>query len=89
MIAATDRLLNMSNDNTIFIPGHGPLSGKKDLTAYKNMLVTVRTRVANGIKQGKTLDQIIATDPAKEYKAVFDKGWFIRTVYDSLKKEYR
>ena len=86
MIAATDRLLNMSNDNSIFIPGHGALSGKKDLLGYKNMLETVRSRVANGIKKGKTLDQIIATDPAKEYKSVFDKGWFIRTVYDSLKK---
>lgn len=86
MIAAIDRLLKLSNDETKIIPGHGMLSGKKDLLDYKKMLLTVRTRVADRIKKGRTLDQIIASNPAKEYPGVFDKADFTRTVYYSIKK---
>jgi hypothetical protein len=62
------------------------IAAKKDVQDYKNMLVTVRNRIADGIKQGKTLDDIIAMDPTKEYTAGFDRSAFIMLVYDSLKK---
>ena len=86
MIAGADQILKMINDDTKIIPGHGQISNKKDLIDYKNMLQTVRNRVADGIKAGKTIDQIINADPAKEFKTVFDKAFFIQTVYNSLKK---
>ena len=50
------------------------------------MLQTVKNRVADGIKAGKTIDQIINSDPAKEFKTVFDKVFFIQTVYNSMNK---
>ena len=31
-------------------------------------------------------DQIINSDPAKEFKTIFDKAFFIQTVYSSIKK---
>ena len=86
MIAGADQILKMINDDTKIIPGHGQISNKKDLIDYKNMLQTVRNRVADGIKAGKTIDQIINSDPAKEFKTVFDKAFFIQTVYNSIKK---
>jgi glyoxylase-like metal-dependent hydrolase (beta-lactamase superfamily II) len=86
LIRAIDRFLLLTNDQSKIIPGHGALSAKKDLIDYKNMLVTVRTRVAEGIKQGKTLQQVIESNPAKEYSTIFDKAIFIQLVYDSLKK---
>ena len=86
MIDGADRLLKLSNDETKIIPGHGMLAGKKDLQDYKNMLQTIRDRVADGIKKGKTLDQIITSNPAKEYTSVFDKTGFITMVYEGLKK---
>jgi len=85
-IAAMDILLKVVNDQTLIIPGHGPLSNKKDMQDYKEMLLTVRGRVAEGIKSGKTLDQIIDSNPAKEYNTIFDKIEFIRFVYESIKK---
>jgi hypothetical protein len=48
--------------------------------------LTVRDRIADGIKQGKTLEQIIGTDPTKEFKSVFDRKDFVKSVYDSLRK---
>ena len=86
MIKATENLIAITNDQSKIIPGHGQLSTKKDLIDYKNMLVTVRTRIADGIKQGKTLQQIADSDPLKGYTAVFDKYFFVESIYKSLKK---
>jgi cyclase len=86
MIKATDQLLATTNEQSKIIPGHGAISNKKDLMDYRNMLQTVRKRVAGGIKKGKTLQQIIDSDPAKEFTAVFERSLFVQSVYDSLKK---
>jgi hypothetical protein len=43
-------------------------------------------KIADGIKQGKTLEQIVDSNPTKEYVTVFDKTIFIQAVYDSLRK---
>jgi len=86
MIKAIENLIAVTNDQSKIIPGHGNLSTKKDLIDYKDMLVTVRKRVADGIKQGKTLQQIADSDPLKGYIAVFDKYFFVEAIYKSLKK---
>ena len=46
MIAATDIYLNLANDGTKIVPGHGPLTNKAGLATYRDMLVTARDRVA-------------------------------------------
>jgi len=78
--------LKMINDETKIIPGHGQISNKKDLQDYKNKLQTIRNRIADGIKAGKTVDHIINSDPTKEFKTGFDKVFFVQSVYKSLKK---
>ena len=87
MIDAISNLLKNVNEETKIIPGHGAISYKKDLQDYKDMLQTVRDRVAEGIKVGKTIDQIIDSNPAKEFTGVFDKIEFVRIVYNSIKKQ--
>lgn len=86
MIKAIESLITITNDQSKIIPGHGAMSTRKDLIDYKNMLVTVSNRVADGIKQGKTLQQIADSDPLKGYVAVFDKYFFVESIYTSLKK---
>ena len=86
MIKAVEKLITVTNDQSKIIPGHGAMSTKKDLIDYKNMLVIVRNRVADGMKQGKTLQQIADSDPLKGYVAVFDKYFFVESIYNSLKK---
>jgi glyoxylase-like metal-dependent hydrolase (beta-lactamase superfamily II) len=39
VIAATERVIALSDDQTKIIPGHGPLATKADLIVYRNMLV--------------------------------------------------
>lgn len=90
MIAAVDRLLGLINDNTKVIPGHGALSDSKGLQEYMEMLVTVKERVELQIKEGKTLEEIIASKPTSD----FDKGrnnWmpsegFVKIVYNDISK---
>ena len=86
MIKATDLLIARTNDQSRIIPGHGKLAVKNDLFDYKKMLATVRKRVADGMAQGKTLEQIVDTNPTKEYVTVMDKTLFVKAIYDSLKK---
>jgi glyoxylase-like metal-dependent hydrolase (beta-lactamase superfamily II) len=86
MIKGLDELLNRANDSSAIIPGHGKLAGKKDVLEFKNMLVTVRDRIAKAIKEGKTVDEIMKADPTKEFISTFERKEFVKSVYDSMKK---
>lgn len=95
VIKAADRMLAMVNDQTKIIPGHGPLSDAKGLKRYRDMLSTIRGRVAKLIDEGKELKEVLAATPSKDY----DAGWankfnlgftkpdvFVSRVYADLKK---
>lgn len=71
MVAAADRVLKIASDDTKIIPGHGPLSNKAELRAYRDMLNAVAERVAKLIADGKTTDEVVAARPT----ARFDERW--------------
>jgi len=88
-IAAADRVLAMAGERTRIIPGHGPLSGRAELRAYRDMLATVRDRVRALARQGKTLEQVLAARPSAEFDARWGQGFmkpepFVRIVYQSV-----
>lgn len=89
MIASASRVLGMIDGNTWLIPGHGELAGRAELAAYRDMLTTVRDRVARLIREGRSQDQAVAANPT----ASVDSDWetseagterFVRLVYRSL-----
>ena len=84
-----DEVLSRIDDRTIVIPGHGPVSNKRELQFYRDMLWTVRNRVSALVAQGKSLEEVIAARPSQE----FDEAWasdrvgpdgFAAMVYQSL-----
>jgi glyoxylase-like metal-dependent hydrolase (beta-lactamase superfamily II) len=92
VIAAVDRVLVMTDDLTKIIPGHGPLSDKRELKAYRAMLVAVSAKITALVKAQKTLAQVIAAKPTKEFDAAWGKGFlkpeqFVEIVYTSVKKQ--
>jgi glyoxylase-like metal-dependent hydrolase (beta-lactamase superfamily II) len=92
MIRAVDQVLTMIDGNTKIIPGHGPLSNKEKLQDYRKMLATIRERVAQYIKERKTLMEILAAKPTQEFDAALEQGFmnterFVEIVYHSLTKE--
>jgi cyclase len=69
MISAVEWALANVDDNTQIMPGHGPLSNKKGLQEFHNMMVTVRERILKMIKQKKTLEQVVAAKPTADFDA--------------------
>jgi len=63
LIEASDRVLAVIGDNTKIIPGHGVVSSKADLREVRDIMATVRDRIAAEVAVGKTLEQVIAADP--------------------------
>ncbi len=91
MIAATDIYLKLANDKTKIVPGHGPLTDKAGVTAYRVMLVAARDRMAKLVAAGKSEQDVIAAKPFADYDAKLGMNDqqatnFIRVVYHSLKK---
>ena len=70
-IAACDLVLGMVTDSTRIIPGHGPLGNRAQLKAYRDMLLTVATRVSQAILDGKSDEEIVKMGVTRE----FDEHW--------------
>jgi cyclase len=89
MIAAANQGLAMTNAETRFIPGHGPLATRADLVRYRDMLVTVRDRVGKLIARHRTLKQILDAKPLADLDAQWGNGnikadQFLTIIYGSL-----
>lgn len=89
MIAATDKLLMLTDDDTRIIPGHGPVADKADLMTYNMMLREVADRVTTAQSQEQTLDQFLAGTPLADYEDEWGDGFlptekFVRIVWDGI-----
>ncbi|MGE0158129.1 MAG: MBL fold metallo-hydrolase [Gemmatimonadales bacterium] len=62
-------LIGMSGPNTKIIPGHGTVSTRADVIAFRDMILDVRARVAALVAQGRTIEQVLAARPASAYEA--------------------
>lgn len=90
MIAAADTALKLTNAETKFIPGHGPLSGAKELKEYRAMLATVSERMHKLIKAGKSREEVIKSKPTADLDAKWGAGFlnadaWVGIVYDGIK----
>ncbi len=91
VIAAADKVLALADDRTKIIPGHGPLSSKADLQAYRDMLATVRDRIVKLVRAGKTQEQVLAAQPTREFDAKWGNGFmkpdvWVGRLYVELKR---
>ena len=91
VLAAVDGVLKTVGDGTKIIPGHGPLAGKADLKAYRDMLAAISANIRGQIKAGKTLEQVVSSKPTAKYDEVWGKGFlapekFVEMLYGNLKK---
>jgi glyoxylase-like metal-dependent hydrolase (beta-lactamase superfamily II) len=78
-------VLSVVNDETIVVPGHGPISTTQDMQNYIDMLIVVRDRIKNLIDKEKTLDEILDAHPAQEWEARFgDATMLVDRAYTGL-----
>jgi len=84
VIAAAGRVLEMMADGTKLIPGHGPLSNRAELTAYRDMLSGVRNAVAEAMAAGKSADEIVAAGPTAPWDEVWGGGFMKPDVFTGI-----
>lgn len=88
-IAWANKAIERTTDKTILIPGHGPIGNRTQLIEFRDMLVTVRDKVAALKAQGKSLEEVIAAKPTAAFddkwgKFVIDPKFFTQLVYEGL-----
>ena len=88
VVAAADMVYGMTNAQTRIIPGHGQITDRARLKAWRDAVYAVRERVAREVKAGKTIDAVLAMKLSAEYETEWKGGHerFIRAVYDELSK---
>jgi glyoxylase-like metal-dependent hydrolase (beta-lactamase superfamily II) len=89
MIHSVDRVLAQTDEQTKIVPGHGPVATRVDLQGYLDMLMQVRQRVINLIAAGKTMNEVVAAAPTKDFDATWGGGYvtpdvFTKMVFSSL-----
>ena len=62
-------VIGLAGPNTKIVPGHGPVVGRAEVMANRDMILAVRDRVAKLIAEGKTQDEVLAANPTSDYDA--------------------
>jgi glyoxylase-like metal-dependent hydrolase (beta-lactamase superfamily II) len=93
MIAAARQVMQIANENTKIIPGHlGPVVGFKEIEQQVVMFSAVRDRVAAAIREGKTVEQVVASKPTADYDGgrlggAITPDRFVALVYTDLARK--
>ena len=100
IIDGLNRLLDITipkdkaEGGTYVVPGHGRLSDEADVVEYRDMLTIVRDRIQDLIADGKSLAEVKAAGPTRDYDGRYGAAtgpWttdqFIEAVYRELAKK--
>ena len=87
MIDSHSIALDLINDETKIIPGHGALAVKADLIKAQDMLKVIQKRVKEEIARGATLENILEKDilaDYAQYASFIDKDTMVKIAHRSL-----
>lgn len=77
-IAGMERIVEIADEDTVIISGHGPLANETDLQASVDMLNAGHAAVKALVDDGKNLEEVKAAHPLADYEADWSWG-FITT----------
>ncbi len=89
LIKNHNMVIAMLDDQTKIIPGHGPVTDRARLMAYRDMLVTIHDRVKKAKIAGSSLEEALSMGLSKEWDAEFGQGFIdpteiVTSIYMSL-----
>ena len=89
MLEGLGTTIGLAGPTTKIIPGHGAMVDRVAVTAHRDMILAVRDKVAQMVKQGKTAQEIIAAKPTAEFdskieQAAMTSERFINQLYAEL-----
>jgi cyclase len=76
--AAMQRLIDISDDETRFLSGHGPVASRADVQQDLNMLINAESLVKALLDRGLNEEEIVAANPLSVYHDDYNWG-FITT----------
>lgn len=87
MIRFCEKILARLDEDSVIVPGHGPVLGYNDMAQYIAMLKTVSMRISGMIDAGLSLEQVIAARPTADYDEQYgDPMRLINRAYMSLSR---
>ncbi|MEO1082287.1 MAG: MBL fold metallo-hydrolase [Pseudomonadota bacterium] len=72
------KALELADDDTLIIPGHGVLANKDDLQRYHDRLFAIRDRIAELMERGNSIEEILAAKPTADYDKEVNTGGFVK-----------
>ena len=87
MIRIIDYLISVSNSETRFIPGHGPICSVNNLLVYRNLLTSIKDQITDLMKKGLPLEKIINEVKIDESIGGFKKEFISHVYRMTLKRE--
>ncbi len=90
VIDALNGVIALAKPTTKIVAGHGPVVDKTAIAANRDLIITIRDRVAALIAQGKTQEEVIAAKPLADLDAKVQQigttgDRFLGQVYAELK----
>lgn len=77
VITAATTIINLVDEETVIIPGHGPVGDRKALVEYRDMLASVLDKLLIYKSQGKSVEEVIEAKPTKELDATWANGFLL------------
>ena len=77
------QLITMINDDTVIMPGHGPIGNKTDLIAFRDMLVGTAAEVQKMIDKGATISLAKKKGVSKKW-AEWTDGFLTNEVWTGI-----
>lgn len=84
MIAATARLLEIVDDKTRVVPGHGPMADKTSLAAQLALLKLTHDRLAPFADNKAAMDEVVAAQPLADLDEKWGRGFLRSPVYTRM-----
>ena len=94
LVAAVDRILELADERTKIIPGHGKVTDRAGLAAYRKMLADTSGRVQALVQAGKSVEEVQAAKPNADYDAslaweFISADFFVRTLYEDARRQLK
>jgi glyoxylase-like metal-dependent hydrolase (beta-lactamase superfamily II) len=87
-IAFCEAVLKELQPGATVVPGHGPVAKYDDLADYIAMLKGVRAKLADFVRRGATLEQVIAAKPTAEWDGRYgDPTRMVNRGYAALSRQ--
>ena len=91
MLEGLDLTMQSADANTVIVPGHGTLIKRDAIAPYREMILEVTDKVHEMVRQGKTLQDVLAAKVTAPYDGRVAGGTgssaerFVSAVYQELK----